>query len=143
AGAISYFEQARDLSARLQDNFYIAITLRIVGDHFEDLGEHLAALGKYREALSLLRRTRFTLGTSQALRGMGRAYIGLGRHDEARSAFSESLELAHQIKDEFEEANTLYELAQLDTKEGRLDDAYDKLRSSISIIERLRSFIYS
>ncbi|MEP6902475.1 MAG: CHAT domain-containing tetratricopeptide repeat protein [Actinomycetota bacterium] len=74
-----------------------------------------------------------------ALNALGKSYFALGQIDEARKLFTEAVELNRQNKDRYAEAESLYNLAQLENQVGNIETARQSIGQAINNSEIIRA----
>ena len=74
-----------------------------------------------------------------ALNVLGKTHFALERTDEARRLFAEAVEINRQTKDRYAEADSLYNLAKLETAAGDFEAARQNIELAISNSEVIRA----
>lgn len=105
----------------------------------EKAGDHSQAEKYYHEALAVLRLMDYGWSRSQVYRGLGNLYLKQGLPTQSRPYYLKSLEIDSSTLDRFDEADSLYNLARLDSLEGNPETALASLEESLKITESLSS----
>lgn len=74
-----------------------------------------------------------------ALNVLGKTYFALGQIDDARRLFTEAVEINRQTKDRYAEADSLYNLANLENRAGNFETAQQNVELAISNSEVIRA----
>jgi CHAT domain-containing protein/tetratricopeptide (TPR) repeat protein len=74
-----------------------------------------------------------------ALNVLGKTYSALGQIDDARGLFIEAIEINRRNKDRYAEADSLYNLANLENQTGNLETARQNIELAISNSEVIRA----
>ena len=136
--ALDYFQRALALSLELQDSDGIAAALHNLGVAEVALGSPHEGFKALRQALEL-RQGKAPYPWAQTLRELGTAYARLGDPQAAACSFQESLTIGRQIGGPAVIAETLYRWALLDREQGRLEDALNRIKQAVELVESLRS----
>ncbi|MDQ3042401.1 MAG: tetratricopeptide repeat protein, partial [Acidobacteriota bacterium] len=136
--AIDNFKEVIAVSETVNRPLYASYFLAQLSYVYLDLKQFETALEYGEKSLSIYRQ--FSPNRRQiALSAVGKCYTALGKIDKARETLSESLTIFRERKDRYAEAETLYNLAQLETKVGNTEIALENVRQAISISEILRA----
>ncbi|MFL6197139.1 MAG: CHAT domain-containing tetratricopeptide repeat protein [Thermoanaerobaculia bacterium] len=114
--ALTLFRQAKDPDGE-------AAALNALGSLALDTGRPGEALEPFQAALAL--RPPGSRGRAVTLGSLGVAYRGLGRLEDARKAYAEALRIFRQLGDVREQADSLGNLARLETTAGQDAAALD------------------
>jgi tetratricopeptide (TPR) repeat protein len=98
--AVQLYEQARDETEKWGNAQELGEVLRELADVHRDAGRFPLAVQNYQAALSHQPRELFSRERAHTLRNLGRAYSLMERYDEARAAWTEALDLSHDLPDE-------------------------------------------
>ncbi|MGI8640522.1 MAG: CHAT domain-containing protein [Pyrinomonadaceae bacterium] len=134
-----YFEEAKKLSAQLKDNYFLAIVYRQVGDFYFEHFSDAAAFDYYQKSLNVSQLTGYKANNALVLDKMGTIYQRKRQFDIARTNYNSSLEISRKIINKFNEAHTLFNLAELDKLENKYESSLKQIKQSIEITESLSS----
>jgi tetratricopeptide (TPR) repeat protein len=123
--AVQLYEQVRDATAQVGEPGELGQVLRELADVHRDGGRFALAVQNYQAALEhqpaqLLVRDRIA-----TLRNLGRAFAQMERYDDARAAWTEALNLSHDLPDSspVEIGLTHHAIAEAHRQQGHYDDA--------------------
>jgi CHAT domain-containing protein len=137
--ATEYFFETQKLSARLNDTYYLAIALRLMGDYHFKKFSNSKALDLYLKSLKTLKKTGLKYEIAYIEDKLGTIYERLGERQKAVNYYESSLEKSRSILNKFTEANTTYNLSRIKSLENKNEDALKLINSSIEITEKLSS----
>lgn len=131
--AVQLYEQVRDATAEIGEPGELGSVLRELADVHRDGGRLPLAVLNYQSALEhqpaqLLLRDRIA-----TLRNMGRALAQMERYDEARSAWTEALDLSNDLPDSspLEVGLTYHAIAEAHRSQRNYDDAEQSFREAL------------
>jgi CHAT domain-containing protein len=114
---------------------YILVRLSTIkyetGNFEESLKYALKGVAYYREVDPVKRQF--------ALNALGKSYFALGQIDGARKAYAEAIEVNRLNNDRYAEAESLFNLAQLEKQAGNFETAHQNIELAINNSELLRS----
>jgi CHAT domain-containing protein len=114
---------------------YILVRLSFIGyetNRYDD------ALKAATQALEIYRRFD-PVKRQAALNALGKASAALGQTDAAREMFAEAVEVNRKNNDRYAEADSLYNLARLETEAGNYEIARPSIEQAINHSEMARS----
>lgn len=109
--AVNMFEKAREQYTRLKNEFYLAQTLKKLGDVYMTRSYFRQSSDCYREAAPLLRATGQQAVLSECIDGMGAIAASVGRYKNATVYFNRSLAIRQKLNDPEGIVNTTQRLA--------------------------------
>ncbi len=136
--ALHYYRQVERANLRLKDKFITAVLKYYIGLVYESREEYRQALNAYEEALAVSRGLELLKTEADVLSAMGTIQFTMGSRDKALNFFGQSLERYRQIKDEFGETKTLYEMALAERELSLFESAKRHIDEGIALIETLR-----
>ncbi|HEX8736860.1 MAG TPA: CHAT domain-containing protein [Pyrinomonadaceae bacterium] len=139
ADALDYFRQAEALAVKLEDSFTAGVISEDLGNHFFDRRDFEKALFYYKKSLRSFNKDIHKRQLSEVYYRMGRIYKETNNSELSKQFLSASLKLNHQVKDNFSEAETVFQLAEIQNSEGKNADALDSVKRSLAITESLYS----
>jgi tetratricopeptide (TPR) repeat protein len=98
--AVQLYERALDETDKWGSAQELGQIHRELADVHREGGRLSLAVQHYQAALSHQPHELFARDRAQTLRSMGRAYAQLERYDEARTVWTEALELSHELPDQ-------------------------------------------
>ncbi len=137
--AFQYFQEAKELSGKLKDEFYLANANLYVADFYSKNNSDKKAVGYYEIALKHLTKLKYSDGISLIDNNLGEIFLRRKQFSTARKYFDLSLEISRKSLNKFAEAQTLYNLAKLDSFENNVSEALKSAEESIKITEYLSS----
>jgi CHAT domain-containing protein len=138
AEAAPYFLEAVAVSEAVKRPIYAAYYLAQLSENFLITEQPSKALEYAEKALDIYRRLA-PHKRQVALNIAGKSYAALGQTEKARELYAEALLITRQKKDPYAEAETLYNLAQLEKTVGNTDAAQQDIGQAINISEILRA----
>jgi CHAT domain-containing protein len=135
--AFDYFQEAREISGKLKDEFYLANANLFVADYYGKNDSDEKAIQYYETALDYLSKLKYSAGIGLIKNNLGEIYLKRRQFSLARNHFEESLEISRKNLNKFAEAEALQNLAKLGYLEGNDSDALKKLEESIEITDYL------
>jgi CHAT domain-containing protein len=120
-----------------------AVTLRNIGQVYNDLGEKQKALDYYNQALPLSRAVGDRNEEAATLNNIGFVYDAPGEEQKALNYYNQALPLRRAVGDRDGEARTLGNIAYNEREIGKLNDARAHVEAAIAILESLRTKIGS
>lgn len=142
-GALDFFEQKLALSRSLSNRRMEAYTLKDLGVIFDLLGSKQKALDYFNAALSLSQEVNDRRGMAYVISNIGYIHERAGDKQKALGFYDEALALIHAAEDRKGEAATLYNMARVERDLSQLDRAKEHIKTSLSIVESLRSKVIS
>lgn len=140
--ALNRLTEALDLSRELGIARWEAVSLGSIGTVHRASGEMNRALEFYRLALAKLPEDALRY-RALILNALGAAYRDLSQPAPAVDAFTKALELSRASADRFQEASSLYYLAEAAASAGDLVAARADLERAIELAESLRGRVLS
>ena len=138
AAAISNLQKAIAISEQVKRPIFSAgflVDLAVISYELKQFDKSL----EYGEKAADL-YTRYDLRRrSSALNIVGKSYAALGNKDRARSILLEALTYFHRENDRFAEAETLFNLAELEKTDAHPAPALDYIHSAVNLSEIIRS----
>ena len=138
AEAVPYFLEAVAVSEAVKRPIYAAYYLAQLSENFLITEQPAKALEYAEKSLDIYRKVA-PHKRQVALNIAGKSYAALGQTEKARQLYAEALTVNRQNKDPYAEADTLYNLAQLEKIVGNLDAAQQNINQAINISEILRA----
>jgi tetratricopeptide (TPR) repeat protein len=131
--AVQLYEQAREETEKWGNAQELGQVLRELADVHRDGGRLSLAVQNYQAALVHQPKELFARDRAQSLRNLGRAYAQLERFDEARAAWTEALELSHDLPDQSpqEIGLTHHAIGEAYRSQGHFDDAERSYREAL------------
>ena len=136
--ALAYHRQALAFARQIGDVESTARALSNIGTTELQLGDAAHALEDERASLAMRERINDISGKGFALEGIGAALQRLGRLDEAADAFEQSLAIRRRIGEEYNQAESLFDLAQVERDRANYDTALAFASSAVDLDEQLR-----
>ncbi len=136
--ALTSYQDALSVSQKVKRPKYEAYFLTRISLTFYELKQFDKALEAGEKSLALYRQ-HYARNRQAILNILSNIYIALGQNDKAQTMLVDSLEMNRQNKDRYAEAETLSNLAQLETRVGNIETALENVRQAINISEILRA----
>jgi two-component system, NarL family, sensor kinase len=105
----------------------------------EDRGQYKEALPLYRKSYEIARQTGEMVNIGEILRKIGKIHFLLNDLTEARKELTEVLNISRQAEYMEMEKDALLDLSDLEHKAGNYAKAYEYLKNSIEITEKIYS----
>jgi len=137
--ALEYFHKALDLIDAAKNRQTAVNILNDIGAVHADQGEYAEALKYFERALSIAEGASDKEGISLSANNLGIVHYNLGDYDKASTYSRRAIDIAVQIQAGHVLWEALLELANGARKQGRLDEALNYYKDSISVIENARS----
>jgi CHAT domain-containing protein/Tfp pilus assembly protein PilF len=137
--AMSFYEQALDLSRRAGAKTLEAANLNNIGYAIHARGDAVGALDYFERALPLFQGGGDLVGEASCLRNIGRARASTGDRVNAVAPLEASLAISRRLRDRRNEALTLFSLARVERDDQRLDAAATHIETALDIAESLRA----
>jgi predicted ATPase/class 3 adenylate cyclase/DNA-binding CsgD family transcriptional regulator len=141
--APALFEAAVALSREAGDTYYLAMSLRNLGQALWPVGKIIDSRSHFQEALSIARPAGDRIGVELTLGQLGLALGFVGELSEAQAALNECLAIAHELNDRFILAAGSAGLAGVATHQGDYDRAAELLQESMAQAREFSPFIVS
>jgi CHAT domain-containing protein/tetratricopeptide (TPR) repeat protein len=141
--ALDQYAQALLISKAVSDARLEARALEGVGQTYAALGQYENASTRYEQAKSLARQVGDPLGEVYASNGLGDLMHRRGRDEEALKYFNDALRLSEQSKYPFVKSLVVFNMAQAESALGRLPTALEHVKSSLELVEGLRTTVAS
>ena len=141
SSAFEYFKQTQELSAKLNDIFYLANAISYVGDFYSENNLTEKAIEHYQLSLKYLAKLKYLNGISSIQNNLGRVYLRQNQLSPARKHFDASLRTSRAIANKFAEAETLSNLAKVNLLEANDSEALKLSELSIEITNSLSSIV--
>lgn len=138
AEGLANYQEALLVSQKVRRPKYEAYFLAQISSVLYETREYTKALETGERSLVLYRQ-HYPRNRQVILRIIGNVHVALGQNDKARTTLLESLEMNRQNRDRYAEAETLYNLAQLEFRIGDPETALRNMREAINISELLRA----
>lgn len=139
--AFEYLKRSEDLEFRTKNRLILSISFLHVGDHYFSIKEDKLAAYYYRRSLPVFEQTNLLVVTAGIYDKLGSIFARKGRFKQARDYFDRSLTVSRQIRDKLGEANTLFNLANLEAEEGKTLEALKLAEASIDSAETLSASV--
>jgi CHAT domain-containing protein/Tfp pilus assembly protein PilF len=141
--ALEKLNEALLIRQSIGDRSGVASTLYNIGRVYYSLGETRKALEKYNEALPIGRIVGDRRLEAAALHNFALVYNSLGEIQKALDNYNEALTIAREIGDRGREAEIILGIARIEQKRENLARARQLIEQAISIVEPLRSSLFS
>ncbi len=135
--ALDYAKQATQLAEDLNAPYYLAIIRKELGNFYLEAEDFPNALGNYQKALAHFEQTGFRREVALIKNKLGELFLLQNRRDKARSLFDSALEIHRRVENRLGEAQTLFNLARLETLENNPEKALTYNRASLDLTETL------
>ncbi len=129
--ADEYYLKCKDLSQKLSDSFYLAISKKYVADHYFRTNQNSKASEYYKSTFPIILKLETYPVAALIQENLGTIELRSKNLRGARKYYNSSIEISKKIKDKFLETNTLYNLAKLDQIENNPDEALKNITESI------------
>jgi CHAT domain-containing protein len=139
ASAFRYFQTTAEVSGQLRDEFYLANANLFVADFYRKSSRDEKAIEYYKIALNYLSKLKYSTGISVINNDLGEIYLRQKQFSLARRHLEQSLKISRGNFDNFAEAKTLQNLAELSFLEGNDAQALNLVKESIRITDYLSS----
>jgi CHAT domain-containing protein len=136
--AIEYLEQSAAIFRALGARRMEMVQLKDIGRVYEAWGNSSKALENYERARAFFHVTKDLRNEAISLNLAGGIYEANGQDPWALEYYNKALNLLHQAASSLSEATTLYKIARLEMKRGRLAQARVKIESAIKVSESVR-----
>ena len=141
--ALSYLEQAENLAGKLNDQYYLATINEEKGNIFYERGNYQNAIVFYKKSLRLYEKDIYNKHIARVFNKFGQIYEKQNDLLLSRKYYLLALELNQKVKDRIGEAETLYNLAKLDSLEKNSETALEAVTNSIELTEYISSIVLS
>lgn len=141
--ALGYFQEALTLSQKSNDQRGQASIFSNLGKTFSALGEKEKGIQLLNQALEISRSRGEKLIEAYFLQQLGKTYFLNGESNQAEEFLLKSLEIYRQIEDPTNLAETLFSLAKVEKKIGKLEESQKYYEEGLKLIESFRSIINS
>ena len=131
--ARQYAEQGHEIGVAIEDRLGIASALAAMGDADRQLGNAAAAIDEFSGAAAIFEAIGDKSGELGAVRGVVRSHLAAGDTVTARHIADELLAVAVERNRRSDEARALALLAEIDTAEGNVDVAVQRLGQALGI----------
>ena len=138
AEAVPYYSEAVSVSEAVNRPIYAGYYLVQLSENFLITDQPSKALEYAEKSLALYRQSS-PHKIYVSLNAVGKSCAALGQTDKARGKFSEALLMTRQNKECYAEADTLYNLAELEKTDGNLETARQDIQTAISLSEIIRA----
>jgi len=135
--ALNYYRQAENLALQLNDNFYLALNEIQLGTFYFNRGALREAEFNYRSALRLLKTSNDMRYISLISAKLGEIYERKNNFSAARKLYTDSLQMNRKIRDNFAEADTVFNLSRLESLESNDEKALQLAERSVELTETL------
>jgi CHAT domain-containing protein len=135
-GAIALFEESLRRRGAI-DPYGRAVTLGQLGRAYAAAKEQQLARAKLEEALAL-RAENDVAGRAFVLERLAAVLADAGETDRALDTYAQALGLHRRARQRLGEADALYGLARVLYSQGRLEEAADRIRETLDIVESVR-----
>ena len=133
ASARPWAEESLSLHRRLEDAWGTAIALHVLGGQLVEEGDPGRAVPLIEESVQCFNELGDDKYALMATSNLAWAYAELGDRDRARVQHEEVLGRARGLRDERQEAHSLFELATFALDDGDVADATSMLKASLRI----------
>ena len=132
--AVALYEQTRDATREWGSEPELGEVLCELADVHRDAERLVPAVQNYQAALECQPAPPFVRERAQTLRNLGRAYAQMERYDEARTVWTEALELSGQLPDQspLELALTHHAIGEAYRSQERFEDAEQSYREALA-----------
>ncbi len=137
--ASAYYVRTQTLSKLLEEEFYLAVTQKQIGDYFFEVQEDEKASEYYKKALDILKKFRSDIDYALIQNNLGKIYVRRGELKPAEKQYKEALQINRKVQDKFAEGETLYNLANLRVLENKFGEALRIIEESVGLTEDLSS----
>jgi CHAT domain-containing protein/Tfp pilus assembly protein PilF len=141
--ALRYYNRCVALSRRLGARRFEAYALKDIGIIYNSLGQREQALDQFQQVLAIYDQIEDRRGQAHTLNGIGYVYYQTGKLKESVNYFMQALPISQSAMDRQAEISILYNLARANRDGGDLPQALSQIKSSINIIESLRTKVGS
>jgi CHAT domain-containing protein len=140
AAALGYYNDALR-SAEDGDQSVKAEVLMYIGLVYSAWGRHRVAVEQYFNEALRLQEGRDPVGWARTLQHAGRSYAALGEEAKALEHLGGALEVWRKVMHRTAEADTRYQIALVESRRGRFDEACEQIRLALPVVEALRTGI--
>ncbi|XP_078370535.1 uncharacterized protein LOC144654306 [Oculina patagonica] len=141
ATAKDYFEKALAISKETGYRNGEAICYGNLGKVFFFIGDYVKAEEHYEKALEIRKEIGSLDGEAAYYGNLGGVFICLGEYVKAKDYLEKALAMSKEIGNVEQQFVSLYKLAQLKFYQGKTQEAFSYLHSSICKCEELRGFL--
>jgi CHAT domain-containing protein/tetratricopeptide (TPR) repeat protein len=141
--ALSYYQKALSLHDPKKSRGTVDLTLHDAGVAYTSMGRPQEGLKSLQRALKLRTDSNIRRAQAVTLLEIGTAYSRLGDARQAEGFFRDALTLARTVENTSLQAECLFRWAALESSEGKLSPALEKIKESLGIVESLRSTVLS
>lgn len=132
-------EHSLALWRELDDRYWQAFTLNLIGITYYGAGQSEKAIQPYEQALALWREEKMRAGEATVLNNLGNAYRGLSRYDKAVEYYEQVLAIRRELKDRSGEATSLSDLGEAYERLSRYEKALEYLQPALAINRELKN----
>ena len=135
--AIENLNLSRKLAVELKDALYLAITAEEFGNLYFQMGQFQKALENYQPALQYFQKTQNIREISLISGKIGQIYYQQNNLWQSRFFFDSALELNKKLRNKFDLAQTLHNLALLDKNESKTKNGLKNIENSLNVTNSL------
>lgn len=135
--AFSYLAETESLSSKVGDKFWAAVSYKQVGDYHFEKGDDETAVSFYARSLKILKKAGLQIEVGLIFDRLGMIYKRKKDYRRSRRYYEKALKTSQDISHKAAEANTLFNLARLESIEGNNQEALRLANSSIAVTESL------
>lgn len=137
--AMEHYGQALERWRATGDRYWESITLHGLGCAAMAAGEWQRATEDFSQSLRLRRNIGDRRGQAATLTHLGATLYSSGDTRQALESYHEALVLCREIGDREGEAGALYQLARLARDGNRMNEARDRIKGAIRLVEQVRA----
>jgi CHAT domain-containing protein/tetratricopeptide (TPR) repeat protein len=142
--ALEYYHRALPLMRATRERHGESVVHNDLGSVYLSQGDSAEALDEYQQVLGMSHSASYQGVEAQTLLNLGHLYEKSGEAGTlALNYYHRALDLFRAMGDPRGEAGALYDIAHIESNEGRLDEASDHLERALTIIESIRHNITS
>lgn len=126
--AMGSYQQFRQEARTSQQN---VLGMELVGQQYNNMGQHDKAMSLHREALQLAETLNYTYGRALTVQGIAATNFYLGRHEEALAQIEKSLSLFRQLDDAEEKLRTWNWMGIIRQRQGEIDKSIVAFKAAL------------
>lgn len=139
--ALDYYSECLQIIKKIQDEKTEIQILNNIGSVYSDLENYNDALKNFQKAYKKAEEIEDIEAMGMILNNIGIVHFNLGNYEESTKYYQKAIDLALGIKGGQILWEAYLELANASVKQNKLEEALKNYKSSISIIEDIRSEI--
>jgi len=137
--AIGRLDQALLLWRELEDTYWAPMTIKLIGNAYQALGNNEKALDCYRQALAIFRESKHRNREGLTLLNIGLSYQNLQQYEKAIDHYEQALPILHEERNRAYEGVALYYLSLAYYYLARYEKVIEYAEQALTIYRELKN----